>query len=236
MAPPTGSSSSPTSSRTEEISDSVDTPLVVQLGGTALGRAQHALRPWLIHQAPDSHSMGAAVAGRLHSGIEWISASPSVFSGNGKARQRLILNARPVTVMRPRRMPIDPDRMLCLAVNNSGDFRLHAPFPGIHIPPEGRYFPPGSLQIIVDEDERQVVDQFTTLPEPVRVSSSPCSGWCKRQHIFSNFGLSEQAVVFFDRHGWPIACRENMLDHQFGRSWIRWWRFDYSRPQPEVWA
>lgn len=232
MTPLTGSSSSRTSSRTEEITYSAETPPVVHLSGVALGRAHHSLRPWLIHPAENRNSMGAAAAGCRHDGIEWISVSRSTFSGNGEAPQRLIHNARPLTVMRPRRFPVEADRMIKLAIND-GDFVLEAPFPGIHIPPDGRYFPPGSLQIIVDENERQVIDPFTTLPTPVEVPSVPCSGWCKRQHIYTDFGMVERAVVFFDRNGWPIACRENQFDSHWTLTSTRWWRFDYSRPQPE---
>jgi len=233
MAPPTGSSSSRTSSHTDEISYSAETPPVVQLSGVALGRAHHSLRPWLIHALESRNSVGDAAAGRRHDGIEWISVSRSTFSGNGEAQQRLIHNARPLNVMRPRRFPVEAENLIRLAVND-GDFILEAPFPGIHIPPEGRHFPPGSLQIIFDLDERQVIDQFTTLPTPVEVPTVPCSGWCKKQHIYTHYGNVETAVVFFASNGWPIACRENLFDRHLTHSGARWWRFDYSRPQPEV--
>jgi len=233
MPPPTGSSSSRISSRTEEIIFTAETPPVVQLAGVAMGRSHHSLRPWLIDAPQDRNSQGAAAAGRVHTGIEWISVSPLTFSGNGEAHQRLIHNARPLTVMRPRRFPAEADVMIKLAVNND-DFILEAPFPGIHIPPEGRYFPPGSLQIVVDEQDRQVLDEFTTLPTPVPVDLVPCSGWCKKQHVYIHSGLIEMAVIFFDRNGWPIACRENVLDRTWTRTAVKWWRYDYSRPQPEM--
>lgn len=232
MAPPTGSSSSRISSRTEEISYSADTPAVVQLSGVAMGRSHHSLRPWLIYPPEDRNSQGSAVAGRVHRGIEWISVSSSTFSGVG-GMQRLIHNARPLLVMRPRRFPVEADVMIRLTINDE-DFILEVPFPGIHIPADGRYFPPGSLQIVVDEHERQVIDAFTTLPTPVEVSTVPCSGWCKKQHIYSRSGMLEMAVVFFDRNGWLIACRENLFAGDAIRTGARWWRYDYSRPQPEV--
>lgn len=233
MARPTGSSSSRISSRTGEISYSAETPPVVHLSGVALGRAHHSLHPWLIHAPQDRDSQGVAVIGRAHTGIEWISVPPSTFSGSGPTPQRLIHNARPLRVMRTRRFPVEPDVMAQLTVNH-GDFTLVAPFPGIHIPVDGRSFPPGSLQIVVDENERQVIDAFTTLPTPVEVPSVPCSGWCKRQHIYIHFGMVEMAVVFFDSNGWPIACRENLFDRHLSRTGAKWWRFDYCRPQPEV--
>jgi hypothetical protein len=232
MARPTGSSSSRISSRTDEISYSADTPPVVHLSGVALGRAHHFLRPWLIPAPEDRTSYQNAAAGRVHSGIEWISVSPSTFSGVGPTRQRLIHNARPLMVMRPRQFPVEPDVMTKLAINDT-DFILEAPFPGIHIPVDGRYFPPGSLQIVVDENERQVIDSFTTLPTPVEVPMVPCSGWCRKQHIYTHNGLDEMAVVFFDRNGWPIACRENLHDKHWTRTGVKWWRYDYSRPEPD---
>lgn len=235
MAPPTGHSSSRTSSRFDEISDSVETPLVVHLNKVAMGRSHHSLRPWMIH-APDLVSISSplgALAGRVHDGIDWISVSPSTFSGNGEAQQQLVHNARPVTVLRAGRFPVEPEMMIRLAINDS-DFILQAPLPGIHIPADGRIFPPGSLQIIVDADQRQVINQFTTLPTPVEVPTVPCSGWCTRQHIFTDFGMVERSVVFFNGYGWPIACRENLFSPNCIRIGTRWWRFDYSRPQPEV--
>jgi hypothetical protein len=38
-------------------------------------------------------------------------------------------------------------------------------------------------------------------------------------------------VVFFDKNGWPIACRENFFNDA-DRKAVRWWRYDYSRPLP----
>lgn len=233
MPPPTGYSSSRISSRSDEISYSAETPPVVQLAGVALGRAHHCLRPWLIQTPTDLHSERSLVPGRVHTGIEWISVTRSIFSGGRASPQRLIHNARPVVVMRPRRFNMDPDVMMKIAIND-GDFILEAPFPGIHVPVDGLYCPPGSLQIVVDNQERQVISAGTTLPFAEQVDHVPCSGWCRKQHIYTQSGMVEMSVVFFDRNGWPIACRENHLDGTWTRSGVTWWRFSYSRPQPDV--
>lgn len=224
MAAPTGSVSLQTSSKAE-ISISAETPAVTQLAGVALGRKHHLLKPWLTPPPLDRNSMGRLRAGKgVVNGIQWISVNNSEPSEAGR---RLIHNARSVLLMRAQR---EPEALQRITINDK-DFTLNAPFPGINIPKEGRHFPPGSLQLIVDEHDRQIVDATTTLPIPERVATTPCSGWCRKQHIYSDFGMVELAVIFFNNAGWPIACRENILnrDQQTGACW---WRFDYSRPDP----
>ena len=227
MAPPTGSRSLQTSSRVAEISISADTPVMEELAGVAMGRNKHLLKPWLTPPPLDRNSMGRLRAGRgVLNGIEWISVSNSSPSDAGQKR-RLIHNARSVLLMRA---PHEPQALQRITIND-GDFTLNAPFPGINIPEEGRCFPPGSLQLIVDEDDRQIIDASTTLPIPVPVATTPCSGWCRKQHIYSDFGMVELAVIFFNGAGWPIACREN-IHNRDQRTGVCWWRFDYSRPDP----
>ena len=225
MAPPTGSASLQTSSRVAEISISADTPVMVELAGVALGRNKHLLKPWLTPPPLDRNSMGRLRAGRgVLNGIEWISVSNS---NPSEAGRRQIHNARSVLLMRA---PHEPEALQRITIN-AGDFTLNAPFPGINIPEEGRHFPPGSLQLIVDQEGRQIIDASTTLPIPEQVATTPCSGWCRKQHIYSDFGMVELAVIFFNDAGWPIACREN-IHNRDQRTGVCWWRFDYSRPDP----
>jgi hypothetical protein len=227
MEPPTGLRLLQTSSKVANLSVSADTPPVLQLAGVALDRNHHLLKPWLTRPPLDRNSMGRPRAGKgVLNGIEWISVRNSNPSEAGQER-RLIYNARSVLLLRA---PHEPDTLQRITIND-GDFTLHAPFPGINIPEEGRLFPPGSLQLIVDEHDRQIIDETTTLPIPERVGTTPCSGWCRRQHIYFDFGMVELAVIFFDRNGWPIACRENILNNDL-RVGVCWWRFDYSRPDP----
>jgi hypothetical protein len=227
MAPPTGSRSLQTSSRVADLTVSADTPPVLQLAGVALGRNQHLLCPWLTPPPVDRNSMGRLRAGKgVLKGIEWISVSNSNPSDAGQDR-RLIHNARSVLLMRA---PHEPEILQRITIND-GDFILNAPFPGINIPEEGRHFPPGSLQLIVDEHDRQIIDDTTTLPIPERVATTPCSGWCRKQHIYFDMGMNELAVIFFNNNGWPIACREN-IHNRDERTGVCWWRFDYSRPDP----
>jgi hypothetical protein len=227
MAPPTGSRSLQTSSKVAEITISADTPAVVELAGVALGRNHHLLKPWLTPPPLDRNSMGRLRAGKgVLNGIEWISVSNS---NPSEAGRRLIHNARSVLLMRA---PHEPEALQRITINN-GDFTLNTPFPGINIPKEGRHFPPGSLQLIVDEHDRQIIDDTTTLPIPERVATTPCSGWCRKQHIYSGFGMVELAVIYFNGAGWPIACRENVLNNDLPTG-ACWWRFDYSRPDPAV--
>jgi hypothetical protein len=223
-----------TSSKVAEITISADTPAVVELAGVALGRNHHLLKPWLTPPPLDRNSMGRLRAGKgVLNGIEWISVSNS---NPSEAGRRLIHNARSVLLMRA---PHEPEALQRITINN-GDFTLNTPFPGINIPKEGRHFPPGSLQLIVDEHDRQIIDDTTTLPIPERVATTPCSGWCRKQHIYSDFGMVELAVIFFNSNGWPIACRENIHNRDHGwpiayrdqRTGVCWWRFDYSRPDP----
>ena len=224
MAPPTGSRSLQTSSRVE-ISISADTPVIVELAGVDLGRNKHLLKPWLTPPPLDRNSMGRLRAGKgVLNGIEWISVNNS---NPSEAGRRLIHNARSVLLMRA---PHEPEALQRITINDK-DFTLNAPFPGINIPEEGRHFPPGSLQLIVDEHDRQIIDATTTLPIPVPVATTPCSGWCRKQHIYSDFGMVELAVIFFNDAGWLIACREN-IHNRDQRTGVRWWRFDYSRPDP----
>jgi hypothetical protein len=193
----------------------------------------------MIHNSELHPSLQAgAVAGMEHNGIEWISVQ---HSGNYGSRQlRLVHNARGV-LLTP--WGIQQEDSLKELQINDGDFVLHAAPPGMTIPVAGRYFPPGSLQIIVDDNELQITTQHTTLPTPVQVASVPCSGWCKKQHIYIDHGMTEKAVIFFDKNGWPIACRENLFsiaNHvaaqniftEENRVAVRWWRYDYSRPLP----
>jgi hypothetical protein len=216
-----------TSSKVAEITISADTPAVVELAGVALGRNHHLLKPWLTPPPLDRNSMGRLRAGKgVLNGIEWISVSNS---NPSEAGRRLIHNARSVLLMRA---PHEPEALQRITINN-GDFTLNTPFPGINIPKEGRHFPPGSLQLIVDEHDRQIIDDTTTLPIPERVATTPCSGWCRKQHIYSGFGMVELAVIYFNGAGWPIACRENVLNNDLPTG-ACWWRFDYSRPDPAV--
>lgn len=203
---------------------------MVQLAGVALGRNHHLLKPWLTPPPENWHSMAPLRAGRgVLNGVEWISVRPSGPVETGQPLRRLIHNARSVLLMRA---PHEPEILQRITINDD-DFHLNAPFPGIHIPEEGRYFPPGSLQLIVDEQDRQIIDLTTTLPIPERVATTPCSGWCRKQHIYSGAGMVELAVIFFNGAGWPIACRENVLNRDL-RTGVIWWRYAYSRPQVEV--
>lgn len=227
MAPPTGSRSLQTSSRAAKLSVSADTPPVLQLAGVALDPSHHILKPWLTRSPLDRNSMGRPRVGKgVLNGIEWISVRNSNPSEAGQER-RLIYNGSSVLLMRA---PHEPEALQQITIND-GDFTLHAPFPGINIPEEGRRFPPGSLQLIVDEHDRQIIDDTTTLPIPERVATTPCSGWCRKQHIYFDMGMNELAVIFFNSNGWPIACRENVLNNDL-RTGVCWWRFDYSRPDP----
>lgn len=227
MAPPTGSRSLQTSSRAAKLSVSADTPPVLQLAGVALDPNHHILKPWLTRSPLDRNSMGRPRVGKgVLNGIEWISVRNSNPSEAGQER-RLIYNGSSVLLMRA---PHEPEALQQITIND-GDFTLLAPFPGIYIPEEGRHFPPGSLQLIVDEHDRQIIDDTTTLPIPERVATTPCSGWCRKQHIYFDFGMTELAVIFFNSYGWPIACRENVLSNDL-RTGVCWWRFDYSRPDP----
>jgi hypothetical protein len=216
-----------TSSKAEDLTISADTPPVVQLAGVALGRNQHVLKPWLSLPPLDRNSMGRLRAGKgVLAGIEWISVRNSNPS-EARQERRLIYNGSSVLLMRA---PHEPEALQRITIND-GDFTLHAPFPGINIPEQGRHFPPGSLQLIVDAHDRQIIDDTTTLPIPERVATTPCSGWCRKQHIYYDFGMAELAVIFFNNNGWPIACRENVLNNDL-RTGACWWRFNYSRPDP----
>lgn len=228
MAPPTGSSSSPTSFNTD-IYFSAETPQVLQLNGVNLQPRLHSLLPWMIHDLeirPSCHP--GVVHGVEHSGITWISVGH--FGSYGSRRLRLIHNACGL-LLKPWGCYIQQEDRLKELHINDGDFVLHAPPPGLHIPVGGQYFPPGALQIIVDDNELQITNEHTTLPAPHVVSAMPCSGWCKRQHIYINHGMTEKAVIIFNNSGWPIACRENVLIGD-NRALQRWWRYDYSRPMP----
>lgn len=230
MARPTGSSSLPTSSRNEEFYISAESPPVTQLGSVRLGPQDHILTPFLSRTPTDLHSSEPIRAGGELCGIEWISVGPwDPFDVEGKVRHRLVHNARPVLIK-----PLDATNECLRHIHvNDGVFLLQMPFPGLWVPPEGRYMPPGSLQIIVDHQELQIISAATTLPRPEQVATMPCSGWCRKQHLYTNFGMDEVAVVFFNRHGWPIACRENLLDVHLKRTSVRWWKFNYNRPDPE---
>jgi hypothetical protein len=228
MAPPTGFSSSPTSS-SNEIYYSAETPKVHQLGGVNLQSTAHCLVPWMIHDSELHPSLQAgAVAGMEHNGIEWISVQHS--GSYGSRQLRLIHNARGI-LLKPWGRYIQQEDMLKELFVNEGDFVLHAPLPGMRIPVIGQFFPPGALQIIVDENELQITDEHTTLPIPAITGTVPCTGWCKKQHIYIDHGMTEKAVIFFNSSGWPIACRENLFSGS-DRVSVRWWRFDYSRPMP----
>lgn len=232
MTRPTGSSSLPTSSRTEETWISAEAPPVVLLGGVRLGRKDHILTPWLSAAPIDLHSDNPLHAGGELCGIEWISVGPwDPFDVEGKVRHRLVHNARPVLI---KPLPELSGGVVRMVTINDGAFRLHMPFPGLPVPAGGLYLPPGALQIIVDDKEQQIISPATTLPVPHQVPTTPCSGWCKKRHLYTNNGMDELAVVFFSRYGWPIACRENLLDEQNQRTAVRWWRLDYNRPDPEV--
>lgn len=229
MPPPTGSSSSPISSHTDEIFYSAESPQVLQLAGVNLRKLHHVLNPWMTHSTGRGKERGLE-----HSGIEWISVLH--LGSYGNKQLRLIHNAaglllQPLT-------PNESDRFLIttglieLQINDR-DFVLQATSGGIEMPPSGRYFPPGSLQIIVDQKDQQMINEHTTLPTPELVEALPCSGWCKKQHIYVHHGMTERAVIFFNSNGWPIACRENIFNG-IERTSVRWWRFDYSRPQPTL--
>lgn len=231
MALPTGSSSLPISSPADRISFSAETPQVLELGGVNLKPTEHCLIPW-VHHWQEMLQKGlqtiGSVSGIEHAGIEWIYGTPSGNCGNAR---RLVYNARELFLNPWAKYLMAQDKLKELVINE-GDFTLRTALPGILIPPGGRYFPPGSLQIILDDQDRQILDDGTTLPRPELVSTVNCNGWWKKQHIYIDHGMTEKAVVFFNRFGWPIACRENMLDAAGNRSQARWWRFDYSRPLP----
>lgn len=219
MAPPTGFSSLPISSPSDRISFSAETPQVLELAGVNLKPTEHCLTPW-VHNVLESLQEAGAVPG-----IEWIYATPSGNCGSGR---RLIYNAREL-FLNPWRHP----NWLKELVVNEKDFILKTALPGIQLPPGGRYFPPGSLQIILDDQNRQILNDGTTLPRAELVPTVNCNGWWKKQHIYVDHGMTEKAVVFFNRFAWPIACRENVFDLAGNRSQARWWRFDYSRPVME---
>ena len=227
MPPPTGSSSSPISSHTEEIFYTAETPQVLQLAGVNLRKLHHVLNPWMLS------GRGPGVAGLEHSGIDWISVQH--LGSYGSRQLRLIHNAHglllQVTPLTPRKSDQIHPCLVELQVND-GDFVMQATSGGIEML-NRRYFPPGSLQIIVDQDDLQIVNEHTTLPTPRLVDAVPCHGWCKKQHIYVNNGMTEKAVIFFNSSGWPIACRENIL-HGTDRFSVDWWHFDYSRPQPTL--
>jgi hypothetical protein len=196
---------------------------VVQLAGIDLRRNSHCLTPWMA-----SHG-GQVVPGLEHSGVEWISVQH--LGSYGNRLLRLVHNARCIH-LKPCE-GFDAIAKLRMLQINDGDFILHAMPCGITVPPTGIYFPPGSLQIVVDQDERNVINDSTTLPIPRLVPSVPYNGWCKKQHIYVDYGMTEKAVIFFNDFGWPIACRENEFISQ-ERVAVRWWRFDYSRPAQEL--
>ena len=225
MAPPTGFSSLPISSPSDRISFSAETPQVLELAGVNLKPTEHCLTPWVHHWPGLQGSLQAidSVPGIEHAGIEWIYGTPS---GNCGSARRLIYNARELF------LPACRYPRLKELVINEKDFILKTALPGIQLPPGGRYFPPGSLQIILDDQNRQILDDGTTLPSAELVPTVNCNGWWKKQHIYVDHGMTEKAVVFFNRFAWPIACRENVFDPAGNRSQARWWRFDYSRPLP----
>jgi hypothetical protein len=170
-----------------------------------------------------------AVTGIEHNGIEWISVNHLTRCAG--VPFKLIYNATSL-FLRPWGTYIAMEDTLHKLTINEGDLVLIAPSPGIGIPIKGRVFPPGSLQILLDpETDQQVVSPATTLPIAEMLETIPCSGWCRKQHIYANHGMVELAVVFFDRDGSPVACRENLSDDQAHRVSARWWRFDYSRPE-----
>lgn len=221
MTRPTGCSSSPISSRTEEISFSSEAPQVTQLGGIPLERRMHSIVPWMQGQKKQ-------MPGLEHDGIEWISVTH--YGHYGSQTLRLIHNARGIRISPFLQNAFHvKDADLSVIQINNGDVVLFAPLGGILLPKAGRYFPPGSLQIVVDDNDKPVSNAYTTLPTPYAVQTVPCNGWCKKQHIYADFGMTEKAVIFFNGLGWPIACRENVLNGQ-DRIGTRWWRFDYSRP------
>lgn len=225
MAPPSGSSSLRTSS---PIVFSVDTPQALEAAGVSLVRSKHCIVPWMVHPSGEIRRGVKAVTGMEHNGIEWISVNHLTRCGD--VSLKLIYNAIPL-FLRPWGAYIATEDTLHKLTINEGDLVLPAPSPGIGIPIKGRLFPPGSLQILLDpETGQQVVSPATTLPVAEIVETVPCSGWCRKQHIYGNHGMVELAVVFFDRGGSPIACHENLFGH-VDRVAARWWRFDYSRPE-----
>lgn len=233
MTLPTGCSSSPISSRTDEISYSSEAPQA-QLGGILLERKMHCIVP-LIHGSGWMQKQERQVAGIEHDGIEWISVTH--YGHYGSQRLRSIHNARGIRIspLTQGDVHVDEPVIVKMMINDesgrsyNGDIELIAPSGGIFLTKAGRYFPPGSLQIVVDGNDKPVSNEYTTLPTPYAVQTVPCSGWCKKQHVYTEFGMTEKAVIFFNGLGWPIACRENLLNGQ-DRIGARWWRFDYSRP------
>jgi len=171
------------------------------------------------------------VASNAMHGVEWIFVRPCGPSeGAGAARHRLVHNAKTVHLQQPLGLP---EPYVLKAININDAFTLQLPAPGLVIPLAGLRFPPGSLQIVVDEHDQQVRTASTQLPIPQKVPTTPCSGWCQKRHLYVNFGMDELAVVFFNRWGWPIACRENYFNRRGQRVGVDWWRFDYSRPEPD---
>jgi hypothetical protein len=231
MTPLTGSSSLRTSSAHEKISFSAQTPQVKEIAGVDLVRTSHSLIPWMIHQ-PDASKAAGTVTGMEHAGIDWISANH--WQACGSRALRLAHNATPLW-LKPWGNLVKMENLLDSIVINDGDLVINAPRPGISIPIAGRYFPPGSLQILYGQDGLQVTNASTTLPKPERVDTNPCNGWCRKQHIYCNNGMTETAVVYFNSYGWPVACKENVLEPSTGLiTNVGWWRFDYSRPQPAI--
>jgi hypothetical protein len=225
MAPPSGSSSSRTSS--PSVSFSVDTTQALDAAGVDLLKSKHCIVPSMVD--PSGGISREAVTGLEHKGIEWISVKNLVACGDSQLK--LIYNATPL-FLRPWGTCIATEDTLQKLSINYGDLTLMAPPPGIGIPIRGRAFPPGSLQILLDPDtDQQVVSPATTLPAAVMVDTIPCSGWRKRQHIYAKDGMEELAVVIFDSGGSPIACRENLFNEKATRVAARWWQFNYSRPK-----
>ena len=214
-----------TSSARDAIYYSAATPQVLQVGGVDLTPSNHCLIPWMRH-AQEGRQAPSAVTGVEHNGIEWISVNHFASCGNKKLR--LIYNALGFW-LKPWGNYIKTEDVLESIAINDGDLVLNAPPPGIGVAIEGLYLPPGSLQILMNGD-CQVVNHYTTLPTTSAVRRSPCLGWCQKQHIYTDFGMVEKAVVFFNDLGWPIACRESNFEGEDSRS--TWWRFDYSRPTP----
>ena len=234
MAIPTGSSSSLISLMKEPTSFTAEAPHVRRIGTVSLLKGDHGLVPWMEHLSSIPNQPAGLVEGLEHPGIDWISVQH--WGSYDGVQLRLVHNARGLLV-RPWGQYIEQaDNLIKLEIND-GEFTLHTPAPGIRIPANGHYFPPGSLQLVVDGD-RQICNEFTTLPIPTPVKTVPCSGWCKKQHIYGGDGMTELSVIFFDGRGWPIACRENAFrENAFDgsmttlkRAGCQWWRYDYSRP------
>ena len=230
MQTQTGYSSSRTSF---SFAETVDSPIVEALGQSNINMLAKDHR--LLSQLACLSSASVA-AGPPEKGLDWIYATPWEMHGEEGQSRRQVHNAAAAFVRRPIGKIASRHHLLqFLTVEGDdpgGGFILRMPAPGLIVPPEARRFPPGALQIIIDDQGHQVVNEHTTLPEPVPFDGMPCSGWCKRRHLYRPGGIEEKAVIYYDKFGWPIACRETNLAKDGSVISQQWWGYRYTRPLP----